>query len=270
MTRIKFLLQAVSLTLALSMAAPHASAEQTEAELAKAAQNPVADMISLPFQSNTNFGVGPDDKTQNILNIQPVYPMPLSEKWNLITRTIAPVIWQEEIVPGVEQFGLGDITFTAFLSPKKPGKWIWGAGPVLLLPTATDETLGSEKWGAGPSAVALAIRGPWLFGGLINQIWSFAGEDDRQDVDLMLVQPFVNCNFPKGWYLVSSPIITANWEAGGSDTWTIPVGGGVGKIFRLGKQPMNVQFQGFYNVEKPEFGPEWTLRFQLQFLFPKG
>jgi hypothetical protein len=267
---IKTLLQSIAIILAVVMAVPHASAENTEADLAKAAQNPVADMISLPFQNNTNFNVGPDNKIQNILNIQPVYPVHLSENWNLITRTIAPVIWQEEIVPGVEQFGLGDIIFTAFLSPSKPGKWIWGAGPVLLLPTATDDTLGGEKWGAGPSAVALTVRGPWLFGALVNQIWSFAGDDDRQHVNQMLIQPFVNYNFPGGWYVTSSPIITANWKADGGDVWTVPFGGGVGKIFRIGKQPMNAQVQAFYNVSKPDNGPDWSLRLQLQFLFPKG
>jgi hypothetical protein len=244
--------------------------ENPEEELAKAAQNPVASLISLPFQNNTNFNFGPEEKTQNILNIQPVWPFSLTKDWNLITRTIVPVISQPELFPGDDrENGLGDTTFTAFLSPAEPGKWIWGAGPVFLLPTATDDKLGNEKWGAGPSAVALTIRGPWLYGTLVNHIWSFAGDDDRADVDQTLIQPFVNYNLPEGWYLVSSPIITANWEADTVDTWTVPLGGGVGKIFRIGRQPMNAQIQGFYNVEKPDFGAYWSLRLQLQFLFPK-
>ena len=244
--------------------------ENPDEELAKASQNPVADLISLPLQNNTNFNFGPEEKTQNVLNIQPVWPFSLTENWNVITRTIIPVISQPRLAPGDErENGIGDTTFTAFLSPANSGKWIWGAGPVLLLPTATDEVLGSEKWGAGPSAVALTIRGPWVMGALFNQIWSFAGDGDRADVDQMLLQPFVNYNLPDGWYLVSSPIITANWEADNDNTWTVPVGGGVGKIFRVGKQPMNAQIQGFYNVEKPVNGADWTLRLQLQFLFPK-
>ena len=241
-------------------------------ELAKAAQNPVADMISLPFQTNTNLGYGPDDDIQNVLNIQPVVPFHLNENWNLITRTIAPLIYQPEVVEGTgDEFGLGDINFTAFFSPKNPTKGIiWGAGPIFVLPTATDEKLGSEKWSAGPSAAALTIQGPWLYGALINNVWSFAGDDDRDDVNAMLIQPFVNYNLPDGWYLTSSPVITANWEADSDNTWTVPVGGGVGKIFRIGNQPMNGQIQAFYNVEKPAVVGDWTLRLQLQFLFPKG
>lgn len=205
-----------------------------------------------------------------MLNIQPVWPFSLNEEWNLITRTIVPVISQPEFIPGDGRTdGLGDINFTAFFSPAKPGKWIWGVGPVLLLPTATDDVLGTEKWGAGPSAVVLTVQGHWVYGALINQIWSFAGDDDRDDVDQMLIQPFVNYNLTDGWYLSSSPIITANWEADSGNKWTVPVGGGFGKIFRIGKQPMNASVQAFYNVEKPDNGPDWTLRLQLQFLFPK-
>ena len=171
--------------------------------------------------------------------------------------------------PGSREW-LGDINFTAFFSPAKPGKWIWGVGPVFLLPTATDDVLGTEKWGTGPSAVVLTVQGPWVYGALINQIWSFAGDDDRADVDQMLIQPFVNYNLPDGWYLSSGPMITANWEADSDNTLTIPLGGGGGKIFRIGKQPVNASVQAFYNVEKPDNGPDWTLRLQLQFLFPKS
>jgi hypothetical protein len=244
--------------------------ENPEEELAKAAQNPVANMISLPFQNNTNFNYGPREKTQNILNIQPVWPFSLTEEWNLITRTIVPVISQPELFQGDDrENGLGDTTFTAFFSPANPGKWIWGAGPVLLLPTATDDKLGTDKWGAGPSAVALTIDGPWLYGVLVSHIWSFAGDSGRDNVNQSLVQPFVNYNLPDGWYLVSSPIITANWEADSDDVWTIPLGGGLGKISRIGRQPVNAQIQAFYNVEKPEYGADWSLRLQCQFLFPK-
>jgi hypothetical protein len=243
---------------------------QDQSELAKKTQNPVSDLISLPFQNNTNFNFGPLEKTQNILNIQPVIPFHLNERWNLITRTIVPVISQPEIVPGDgSTFGLGDTTFTAFLSPAKPGKVIWGIGPVFLLPTATDEVLGTEKWGIGPSAVVLSMNGPWVYGALINNIWSIAGDDDRADVNQMLLQPFINYNLPDGWYIVSAPIITANWEADSGDQWTVPLGAGAGKVFMIGKQPVNASVHGYYNVEKPTYGADWTLRVQLQFLFPK-
>ena len=179
------------------------------------------------------------------------------------------MISQPGLLPGQDRTnGLGDTIFTAFFSPKNSAKLIWGVGPAILIPTATDDALGSDKWGAGASAVFLAMPGKWVVGSLFSNVWSFAGSGS-QDVNLFTWQYFVNYNMPNGWYLTSSPIITANWEADSSNRWTIPFGGGFGKIFRIGKQPMNAQVQAFYNVEKPEFGPDWTLRLQLQFLFPK-
>jgi len=239
-----------------------------EEELAKSTQNPVADLISLPFQNNINFDVGPREKTQNICNIQPVWPVHLNEDWNLITRTIAPVISQPAMTPGDDrEFGLGDTTFTAFLSPSKPGKWIWGVGPVALLPTATDDALGSDEWGMGPSAVALTMTGKWVVGSLFSNVWSFTGSGD-QSVNLFTWQYFINYNMPNGWYLVSAPIITSNWKADSSDKWTVPFGGGIGKVFRLGKLPINAQTQAFYNAAKPDYGPDWSIRLQVQLLFP--
>jgi len=240
-----------------------------EADLAKAAQNPIANMISLPFQNNTNFNFGPEEKTQNILNIQPVYPVSINDEWNMITRSILPVVSQPQLSADDDRTnGLGDATVTAFLSPRNSGEWIWGLGPVLLLPTATNDDLGVDKWGLGPSAVFLTMQGPWVVGSLFSNIWSVGGSGD-EDVNLFTWQYFVNYNLPEGWYLVTSPVITANWEASSSDTWTVPVGGGLGKIFRIGEQPMNAQLQAFYNVEKPDYGADWQLRLQLQFLFPK-
>lgn len=236
-------------------------------ELARAAQNPVASMISVPFQNNTNFNFGPQEKTQNILNIQPVLPFELNEDWNLITRTILPVISQPAFTPSQDRkIGLGDTIFTAFLSPKDSGQLIWGVGPALLLPTSTDDRLGAGEWGAGPSAVVLTIRGPWVVGSLFSNVWSFTGD---KSVNLFTWQYFVNYNLDDGWYLTSAPVITANWEADSDNTWTVPFGGGFGKIFRIGKQPMNISAAAYYNVEKPDFGADWQMRFQVQFLFPK-
>jgi hypothetical protein len=198
-----------------------------QAELAKAAQNPLAKMISVPLQNNFNFGVGPNDATQWILNIQPVIPITLSENWNLITRTIFPIINQPSPAPGVRSAsGLGDINPSFFFSPAKSGKLIWGVGPTFTFPTATDSTLGSGKWSAGPAAVVLTMQGHWVYGVLANQQWSYAGWGD-QDVSALLIQPFINYNLPHGWYLNSVPIITANWEANSDDRWTVPIGGGV-------------------------------------------
>ncbi len=240
------------------------------ADLAKAAQNPVADMISLPFQNNTNFGIGPGDETQNILNIQPVWPISISERWNLITRTILPVISQPDVLTGGEGrvSGLGDTTFTGFFSPKDPGAVIWGAGPVFLLPTATDDALGSDKWGAGASMVFLSMPGNWVIGSLFSNVWSTGGSGEK-DINLFTWQYFVNYNLADGWYLSSAPIITANWKADSDDTWTVPFGGGIGKIFKIGSLPVNGQISAYYNAVKPDYGADWQLRVQLQFLFPK-
>ena len=245
------------------------AADDSNTELAKKTQNPVADLISVPLQNNFNFSAGPKDATIYVLNVQPVIPLKLTEDWNLITRTIMPIINQPSLFEGGESaFGLGDLNPTFFLSPAKPGKLIWGVGPTFTLPTATDSRLGTSKWSMGPAAVALSIQGPWVFGALANQQWSFAGWGDT-DVSAMLIQPFVNYNLPDGLYLVSAPIITANWEASSGDKWTVPVGGGVGKLFKLDKLPINTQLQAFYNVERPQLAADWQLRFQLQFLFPK-
>lgn len=241
-------------------------------ELAKKTQNPVADLISIPYQSNFNFGVGSKNVTQYVGNLQPVIPIKLTEEWNLITRTILPIINQPSPEPSVSSnFGLGDLNPTLFLSPAKPGAFIWGVGPTFTLPTATDTALGSGKWSMGPAAVALTIQGPWVIGALANQQWSFAGDSDRRSVSQMLIQPFVNYNLPDGWYLTSAPIITANWMADSADRWTVPLGGGFGKLWRVGKVglPINTQLQAFYSLEKPQGGADWTLRFQLQVLLPK-
>jgi len=242
---------------------------QTE-KLAKETQNPVANLISVPFQNNFNFGIGPNDATQWVLNIQPVIPITLNKDWNLITRTIVPIINQPSPGPGIRSaFGLGDINPSLFLSPANSGKLIWGVGPTMTFPTATDSMLGNGKWSAGPGLVVLTMPGHWVLGALANNQWSFAGWG-KKSVNSMLVQPFVNYNFPHGWYFTTSPIITANWLAASNDRWTGPIGGGFGKLFRLGKLPINTSLAAYSNVVKQrQGGSDWQLRFQVQFLFPK-
>ena len=253
----------------LLIAAPLKAAAQDNEELAKAAQNPIAHMISVPFQNNTNFNVGPENKTQNVLNIQPVFPIDLGPNWTLITRTIMPLISQPPFSSQQDgQFGLGDTVFSGFLSPRKSGGLLWGAGPVVQLPTHTDNRLGTNIWGLGPTAVALRIDGSWLYGALVNNIWSLGGGDAKR-YNNFTTQLFCNYNFGKtGTYLVSSPIITANWRTG---QWVVPIGGGAGQVFKIfGKQPVNASIQAYYNVVNPDqIGPEWQLRVQLVFLFPK-
>jgi hypothetical protein len=235
-------------------------------ELAKKTQNPVSNLISIPFQNNFNFGAGPDGEMQYILNLQPVYPMRLAEGWNLINRTILPVIANPSGLGG--ETGLGDLQYQGFFSPSKPGRIIWGVGPILGFPTATDDTLGYGRWTAGPAAVALTMRGPWVVGALVNQQWDYAGWTDRH-VSFMLIQPFINYNLPGGWYVNTVPIITADWERASGDEWLVPLGAGVGKLHRFGRLPVNLQLGAYGNVERPEYAPDWQLRFQVQFLFPK-
>ena len=253
----------------------------SEEELVKQTQNPIANLISVPFQNNFNFEAGPKHNHQiYFVNIQPVIPINLTDNWNLIARIITPVINLPSLAPGIgSAAGLGDINPTFFLSPAKSGDLIWGVGPTFTLPTATDKLLGNGKFSLGPAAVALTMQGHWVLGALANNQWSVAGWGGGH-VNQMLIQPFVNYNLPNNWYLVSAPIMTANWAAKGSDVWTVPLGGGIGKLFKLGQilpleghtlatVPINTQIQAFGNVARPEDGAKWQLRFQFQFLFPK-
>ena len=175
-------------------------------DLQKATQNPVASLISVPIQDNINLGVGPYNRTQNVLNIQPVIPTKLNDNWNLIIRVIQPIVWQPyPTQPTGGEYGLGDMNPTLFLSPGKPGKVIWGVGPAFVIPTATNQILGQGKFSLGPSVVALAQPGNWTVGALTNNVWSVAGSGGRPPVNQMLVQYFINYNMKKGWYLTSSP-----------------------------------------------------------------
>jgi len=248
---------------------PPPGADKSNSDLAAKAQNPIANMISLPFQNNTNFDVGPSDGTVNVLNIQPVYPITFDD-FNVITRTIAPIIYKDKLFPGdSSEFGLGDIQFTPFFSPNNTEKYTWGVGPIFRFPTATDDSLGSDKWSAGISAVVIATPKPWVVGALIQNVWSYAGDSSADDVNEFLFQPIINYNFGDGWYATSVPIITADWEAPSGDQWTVPLGGGVGRTFRIGSQPINISVQAYYNVVTPDDGAAWQLRIQVQLLFPK-
>ncbi|MFN8642267.1 MAG: neuromedin U [Candidatus Binatia bacterium] len=260
-----------SLLLGALLLSPARAADDSTERLAKETQNPVANLISVPFQNNFNFGTGPDDKMVWIMNVQPVIPIPLNDKWNLITRTIVPIINQPGLVPGQsDAFGMGDINPSVFLSPAADEGFIWGVGATTTLPTATLSRLGSGQWSMGPTAVGLWMEGPWVVGALANQQWSMVGWNSTK-FNQFFLQPFVNYNLSDGWYLTSAPIITGNFSAGDGDHWTVPVGGGVGRLWRLGKVglPLNTQLVPFYNAVTPDFGPDWQLRFQFQFLFPR-
>lgn len=236
-------------------------------ELRQAVQNPLADLISLPFQNNTDFGIGPNDRTKNTLNIQPVYPVGMGD-WLLVNRIILPVVYQPDLASGSGgEWGLGDTTWSFFFVPPSKG-FTWGLGPVALIPTSTKDETGAGEWGLGASGVILWQSPKWTLGGLVTNVWS-VGADEANTINLFTGQYFINYNLPHSWYLTSAPIMTANWEAPDGEEWTVPVGGGAGKLFRIGKLPVNASAQAFTMVEKPTGGPDWQLRVQVQFLFPK-
>ncbi len=257
--------------LSAAIAAP-ARGELSAEELAKLAQNPVGNLISVPFQNNSNFNFGPQKGTQNVLIIQPVYPIHVNDDWIVFTRTIVPVISMPALSPTDSRTnGVGDVQFTAFLSPANPGQWIWGVGVVTQLPTHSNDELGNDNWGLGPSFVVLHLdKGdPWVYGVLVNNIWSVGTREGAPSYSNGLIQPFINYNLPDGAYLTSSPILTVDWKANSSNRWTVPLGGGVGKIFHFGRLPVNMQISAYYNVVTPDNGANWQLRAQAQFMFPK-
>jgi hypothetical protein len=241
--------------------------------LRKAAQNPVASLISVPIQDNFNTGIDPGYRTQNVINIQPVIPLKASENWNLIIRWITPIIYQPlPASPGAPEggvSGLGDMQPTFLLSPSKSHKVIWGAGPIFQVPTATSQYTGQGKLAVGPNVVALTMPGSFVMGVLVNNIWSIAGSGSRADVNQMLLQYFINYNMKKGWYLTTQPIVTANWNAASDSVWTVPFGGGVGRIMKLGFQPVNISVQAYGNAAYPSQGSTWGVRASFALLFPK-
>ncbi len=249
--------------------APVTLAQPSQEDLAKAAQNPIASLISVPIQSNNDFDWGPEGKLFSVNNVQPVIPFDLNDDWNLVTRTILPIISQPGLSPGQDrETGIGNTLFSAFFVPKESGKWVWGVGPAIQLPTSSDDRLGADEWGAGVSFVALTMPGKWVIGGLVGNVWGI-DTDPGNEINLFTLQPFVNYNLDKGWYLTTSPIITHNAEASSGERWTVPIGGGVGRVFSIGKQAVNAQAHVYYNVEKPDIAGDWGLRLQFQLMYPR-
>jgi hypothetical protein len=252
----------------LSLPVYTSAQEKTNKDLEKAIQNPIASIVSVPFQNNTDFGIGEYDRTKNTLNIQPVLPFGLGTSVNLIARTIIPVISQP-IGESETITGLGDIALSTFFTAANPGKLMWAIGPAFGFPTATDDVLGTGKWTIGPSVLFIIQPEGWTVGTLLQNTWSYAGDENRRDVNFFYSQIFIVKNLLNGWYLNSAPIITANWEASTGNQWTVPLGFGVGKLIRVGKLPIKTEV-GYYNyVVKPDGGPEWQLRMQVQFILPK-
>jgi hypothetical protein len=250
---------------------PPAPAQDAEADaLAKTLANPVAALISVPLQLNWDTGMAADGEGEKyLLNIQPVVPMKLNDHWNVVSRTIFPLALQSDVVPGDDrQSGLGDLTQSFFFTPKEPvGGWIVGAGPALLLPTATDSALGSEKWGLGPTAVALRqTAGGLTYGFLWNHIWSVAGTRNRSDVNATFLQPFVSKGIGKGITVSASVEATYDWE---SHDWVIPLNLTTTRVMKIGEQRISIGGGVRWYVEAPPGGPDWGLRLIVTLLYPK-
>ncbi|WP_165418560.1 transporter [Dyella amyloliquefaciens] len=255
-------------------ATAHAQESNDNAELAKKLSNPVAAMISVPFQFNYDQNIGPlDDGHRTYMNFQPVIPVPIGNDWNMISRTIVPVIDQSQIAPGTgHQFGLGDITQSLFFSPSKPSSSgiIWGVGPAFLIPTATDDLLGSKRWGLGPTAVVLKQDHAWTYGFLFNHIWSIAkvGNDrTHSDISNTFIQPFLSYNTPTAWTYGLNAESTYDWKA---HQWAVPVNLTIGKLVRIGNHPVSFTGGVRYWAQHTDAGQKgWGFRFVVTLLVPE-
>lgn len=261
----------ISLSATLLQVIPASAGDDASGELAKKLANPISSLISVPIQANYDENIGPGEEgSQWRINIQPVIPFSISENWNLITRTIVPLIDQDDIpVSGSGESGLGDIVASQFFSPKAPSSrgWIWGVGPVWLLPTATDDALGGEKFGIGPTAVALKQVGGWTYGALVNHIWSVAGDDDRADISATLLQPFLAYVTKMHTTIGLNTESSYDWE---NEEWSVPINLTVAQLFKIGQQPVQILGGVRYWADSPDGGPEdWGARLQVTFMFPK-
>jgi len=277
----KFLTTSLAFWLIANTTLTIAHADATEDSM-----NPLSTVISVPFENNTLFNVGPSKTTVNILNVKPIFPVNLGD-WNLINRITLPIAYtegQDEEVTGDfttgignpgsfglgSVYGLADVTYQGFLTPARSGKIAWGLGGSLVLPTHTKDRFGSNKWSAGPAIVIFSTQGNWIWGAIAQNIWSFAGDSDAADVNVFSAQFTVNYKLKNRWYLTTAPLIVANWEVDKENRWTVPVGGGIGRLLKLkGKKAVAIDAGAYYNVETPRFANNWYSQVLVNFLFPK-
>lgn len=268
MSKIQKTISVASFASVLAFAVVPAHAQKSVDDLSKAAANPVSPLISLPLQNDFDFGGGFNNSGfAYTLQAQPVIPFALNENWNVISRTLIPLAYNN-YSPNGNDFGLGDIEASFYFSPTQSDDSgiIWGIGPVLLLPTATNSNLGAGKWGAGPTAVALIQKGPWTAGSLVSHVWSFAGNSNRSDVNMSLIEPFVSYDFGGGTSLNLSAEVNYDWV---DRQWTAPINLSVSQIFQIGEQAMSLDVGGKYYATGPAGSPDWGIRTSLTFFFPE-
>ncbi len=247
-----------------------AMAEESQADIAKKLNNPIADLISVPFQFNYDQDLGPTKEGERTyLNVQPVIPVHLNADWNVISRTIVPLINLQDVPPGNDTSGVGDVLQSLFFSPRALADgWTWGVGPALSLRTATDDLLGAEKWSAGPTAVALKQENGWTYGMLTNHLWSYAGNGEDTDVDATYLQPFFGYTTAMYTSYFINTESTYDWQA---NDWSVPINFSVTQVFKIGKQPMSIQLGARYWADTPQgVGPEgWGARLVYTLVFPQ-
>lgn len=254
----------------VSQTPPHHNTQDAD-NISEKLADPIANLISVPFQFNYDANTGAGNQGDRLtMNFQPVVPIPLGDEWLVIMRTIVPVIYQDDVVDdgGSSQFGLGDIQQSFFFSPKHSGleNVKWGVGPIFLWPTATNDSLGTEKWAAGPAALALYQKNPWTIGFLGNHLWSYAGDGDRESINQTFLQPFATYQLGDGWSVLAQVEATYDWD---ESQWTVPFSTGVSKVTHIGKLPISLGVQGRYWLEGPDGAPEWGARFIMTFVLPE-
>ena len=247
-------------------------AQDAPEELRKIARNPLADEIKLPFEEDFTFSQGPYGRSANSLAIQPVIPLSITGDWLLVTRVVATMLAYQpnSLAKSGGTTGLGDTSASFFLSPAHTGSLIWGVGPAVLMPTATSNQLGAGKWGVGPTGAVL-VEPEWgSVGVLVQNIWSVAGGLNRSPVNQLQLEPLFSYNLPRGWYLTSNPTIVADWTQSTNERWLLPIGGGAGGTFTIGKQAIDSNLTFYWNGVRPTnpFSPKWQLNLEFTFLFP--
>ncbi len=253
--------------LAISAAANLASAEEFSLEdIAKLRANPLRGLKNVSLTEQVNFGTPSHNDEQNVVTLQPLWPVELNDKWDLILYPFLPLVSQEDGDGHGTITGLGNAVVTMGFTPQFTDAFIWALGPVVQLPTATNHQLGPDMWAAGPAAALFVEPDPWVVGLLLENIWSFAGSSDSK-INFFSAEYFLTRNLPQGWFLQSNGTITSDWHAARGDQWTVPVGGGFGKVFTIGERSLSLSTQALYNAVAPANGPDWSVSLGIQFIF---